>query len=178
MLMTSRHDQSGVTLIELLIGLVLIGILLVMAVPAYQFWIQNVQIRNAAEGVLNGLQLARAEAVRRNALVHLIFTTATGSGWTISTVVGGTEIQARSATEGSESATVTITPALANTITFNGMGWLATNNNGSPWITRIDVTSATVVGTEIRALRVIVGTGGVMKMCDPAVAAGDPRACP
>ncbi|MGH8693968.1 MAG: pilus assembly FimT family protein, partial [Burkholderiales bacterium] len=50
MLMTSRHDQSGVTLIELLIGLALIGILLVMAVPAYQFWIQNVQIRNAAEG--------------------------------------------------------------------------------------------------------------------------------
>ncbi|MGH8766587.1 MAG: GspH/FimT family pseudopilin [Burkholderiales bacterium] len=175
MLMTSRHDQSGVTLIELLIGLALIGILLVMAVPAYQFWIQNVQIRNAAEGVLNGLQLARAEAVRRNALVQLIF--GAGSGWTMSTVVGGTEIQARSANEGSESATVTITPAGADRITFNGMGWLANNNNGSPTITRFDV-AGTMVGTEIRVLRVTVGAGGVMKMCDPAVAAGDPRACP
>jgi type IV fimbrial biogenesis protein FimT len=170
------HQPRGFSLIELLIGLALIGILLVMAVPAYQFWIQNVQIRNAAEGVLNGLQLARAEAVRRNALVQLIFTTATGSGWTISTVVGGTEIQARSANEGSESALVTITPLGADRITFNGMGWLATNNNGSPTITRIDVAS-TMVGTEIRALRVTVGAGGVMKMCDPAVAAGDPRAC-
>jgi len=170
------HQSRGFSLIELLIGLALIGILSVMAVPAYQFWIQNVQIRNAAEGVLNGLQLARAEAVRRNALVQLIFTTATGSGWTISTVVGGTEIQARSANEGSESALVTITPLGADRITFNGMGWLATNNNGSPTITRIDVAS-TLVGTEIRALRVTVGAGGVMKMCDPAVAAGDPRAC-
>jgi type IV fimbrial biogenesis protein FimT len=170
------HQSRGFSLIELLIGLALIGILSVMAVPAYQFWIKNVQIRNAAEGVLNGLQLARAEAVRRNALVQLIFTTATGSGWTISTVVGGTEIQARSANEGSESALVTITPLGADRITFNGMGWLATNNNGSPTITRIDVAS-TMVGTEIRALRVTVGAGGVMKMCDPAVAAGDPRAC-
>jgi type IV fimbrial biogenesis protein FimT len=71
---------------------------------------------------------------------------------------------------------VTITPLGADRITFNGMGWLATNNNGSPTITRIDVAS-TMVGTEIRALRVTVGAGGVMKMCDPAVAAGDPRAC-
>jgi type IV fimbrial biogenesis protein FimT len=170
------HQSRGFSLIELLIGLALIGILSVMAVPAYQFWIKNVQIRNAAEGVLNGLQLARAEAVRRNALVQLIFATATGSGWTISTVVGGTEIQARSANEGSESALVTITPLGADRITFNGMGWLATNNNGSPTITRIDVAS-TMVGTEIRALRVTVGAGGVMKMCDPALPVGDPRAC-
>jgi len=176
MLMTSRHDHSGVTLIELLIGLSLIVTLLLLAVPAYQFWIRNVQIRNAAESVLNGFQLARAEAVRRNALVQLIF--GAGSGWTISTVVGGLPIQTRTAGEGSESATVTITPVGADRITFNGMGWLATNNNGSPTITRVDVASATMVGTEIRALRVIVGTGGVMKMCDPAVAAGDPRACP
>ncbi len=176
MLMTSRHDHSGVTLIELLIGLSLIVILMLMAVPAYQFWIRNVQIRNAAEGVLNGLQLARAEAVRRNALIEIVFA---GSGWTISTVVGVPEIiQARSANEGSETATVTMTPAGADRITFNGMGWLRANNgNGSLPITRFDVAS-TMVGTEIRVLRVVVGTGGIMKMCDPAVAAGDPRACP
>jgi type IV fimbrial biogenesis protein FimT len=175
MLISSRHDHSGMTLIELLISFSLLVILMLMAVPAYQFWIRNVQIRNAAESVLNGFQLARAEAVRRNALVQLIF--GAGSGWTISTVVGGTEIQARSTAEGSESATVTILPAGADRITFNGMGWLATNNNGSLTITQVDVAS-TMVGTEIRALRVIVGTGGIMKMCDPAVAAGDPRACP
>jgi len=174
-MLSNRHKKRGFSLIELLIGFALIGILTVMAVPAYQFWIQNVRIRNAAEGVLNGLQLARAEAIRRNALVHLIFET--GSGWTISTIVTGTEIQTRSESEGSESAAVTITPAGADRITFNGMGWLATNDDGSPSITQIDVTSATVVGTEIRPLRVTVGAGGVMKMCDPAVAAGDPRAC-
>jgi len=167
--------QRGFSLIELAIGLLLISIVTVLAAPAFNVWIQNARIRNAAEGILNGLQLARAEAVRRNASVQLIFDT--GAAWSVSTVATGTEIQKRVTTADSSTAFVAITPNGADRVTFNGMGWLAANDDGSPVITQVDVTSALLSGDEIRPLRVTVGAGGIMKMCDPALAAGDPRAC-
>ena len=170
-----RTSQQGLTLIEIMIGLVLLAILTTLAVPAYQTWIHNSQIRNAAEGILNGLQLARGEALQRNTPVELVmgFT----SGWTVRTVNTGTVVQTRAGREGSQSAAVTITPDTADRVTFNGMGWVTPNNDGSPAISRIDVNSAVVVSEEIRPLRVVIGTGGAVKMCDPAVAADDPRRC-
>lgn len=171
----TRARQQGLTLIEIMIGLVLLAVLTTLAVPAYQTWIHNAQIRNAAEGILNGLQLARGEALQRNTPVRLImgFT----SGWRIETVNTSTLIQSRPDGEGGQAVTVAITPDVADRVTFNGMGWVMANNDGSPTITRIDVTSSVVVGEEIRPLRVVIGTGGAVKMCDPAVAAGDPRGC-
>jgi type IV fimbrial biogenesis protein FimT len=175
--MLSLRPHRGFTLIELLIAFALIGILTVIAVPAFQHWIQNTQIRNGAEGILNGMQLARAEAVRRNVNVQLVMTT--GSGWTIATAAAPTAIlQSRVADEGSSSASVTISPGGATTITFNGLGTITGNADGSASITSIDVASATLSGTEIRPLRVVISTGGPPKMCDPAVASSDPRACP
>lgn len=171
----TRTSQHGLTLIEIMIGLVLLAVLTTLAVPAYQTWIHNAQIRNAAEGILNGLQLARGEALQRNTPVELIM--GATSGWTVQTVNTGTVIQTRAGREGSEAATVSITPGFADRVTFNGMGWVTPNNDGSPTIARIDVTSSVVAGEEIRPLRVVIGTGGAVKMCDPAVPAGDPRGC-
>ena len=62
-----RHSQHGVTLIELMIAVVLMGILLMLAAPGYSTWIQNQQIRAGAESILNGIQLARSTAVNNNA---------------------------------------------------------------------------------------------------------------
>ncbi len=175
--MLSLRKHRGFTLIELLIAFGLLGILTMIAVPAFQHWIQNTQIRNGAEGIMNGLQIARAEAIRRNTIVQLVMTT--GTGWTIATAAAPTIIlQSRVAEEGSSNAAITIAPAAADSISFNGMGWIAANTDTSATITSINVTSATAVGTETRPLRVIVTTGGSPKMCDPAVTAGDPRACP
>lgn len=174
-----HHNQQGFTIIEIAIALALIALLTSLAVPAFQTWVHNAQIRNAAEGILNGLQLARAEALRRNTPVELRL--GTDSGWTITAVASGEEIQSRSASEGSSGAKVTITPDDADRVTFNGMGWLANNNDGSPAITEIDVDSAVLAGEpEIRALRVVISSGGAMKMCDPSpkLDEKDPRACP
>ncbi len=54
------------SLVELAVGLAIIGTLLALAAPGYSAWIQNTKIRGTAEAILNGLQLARTEAVRRN----------------------------------------------------------------------------------------------------------------
>jgi type IV fimbrial biogenesis protein FimT len=174
-MLSMRHTQRGLTLIEVGISLLLISILTVIAVPTFQFWVQNSQIRNAAEGMLNGMQLARAEAVRRNTLVQVVL--GTDSSWTVTTAVAGTPIQQRDSKEGSANARIAVLPAGADRVTFNGMGWVTSNSDGSSPIAQIDVTSATMAGTEIRALRLIISTGGLLKMCDPVVTAGDPRAC-
>ncbi len=172
----TRTSQQGLTLIEIMIGLVLLAILGTLAVPAYQSYVQNAQIRNGTEGILNGMQLARAEALSRNTIIELALNT--DSSWVISNPLTGEEFQRRDRSDGSRNVNATIFPVGADRITFNGMGWIAGNNDASPSITRIDVTSATSVDPELRPLRIVVGTGGAMKMCDPAVAAGDPRACP
>lgn len=64
------QGQHGATLIELIIGLVIVGMLFLLGAPSIASWIQNSKIRTAAEGMQSGLQLARAEAVRRNTLVR------------------------------------------------------------------------------------------------------------
>lgn len=62
--------QAGMSLIELMIGIAVFGILLALGVPTFARWTQNSQIRNSAEAIHNGLMLARAEAVRRNTTVR------------------------------------------------------------------------------------------------------------
>lgn len=172
--MLSVRMQRGFTIIELMIGIGLMALLSMMAVPAFQHWIANMNIRNAAEGALNGLQLARAEAVRRNVPVQLTMTG--GSTWVIETAMSGDKIQER-AEEGSDTAEVALTPVGANRVTFNGMGWVINNLNGTASLTFVDVKSATLPGPETRPLRVFVTKAGATKMCDPAVSAPDPRAC-
>ncbi|MBK7423660.1 MAG: GspH/FimT family pseudopilin [Propionivibrio sp.] len=57
-------------MIELLIGVAVLGILLALGASSFRVWIGNMRIRTTAEAIQNGLQLARGEAVRRNALVR------------------------------------------------------------------------------------------------------------
>jgi type IV fimbrial biogenesis protein FimT len=63
-------SQRGFTIVEVLISLVVLGVLLALGTPGFVEWLQNQQIRAAAEATLNGLQVARGEAVRRNTPVR------------------------------------------------------------------------------------------------------------
>ncbi|HEX6267538.1 MAG TPA: GspH/FimT family pseudopilin, partial [Burkholderiales bacterium] len=65
-----KRVQDGVTLIELMIGLVLVALLLFLGLPNFSIFLQNTQIRNAAQTTLAGIDLARAEAIRRNSAVR------------------------------------------------------------------------------------------------------------
>ena len=180
--MLSPSSQKGVSLIELIIGIAIVGVLMAVGLPSYSAWIQNTKIRTATESMLNGMQLARAEAVRRNANVQLVFGTQTG--WTISVPATSEQIQARSANEGSSNVTVTMTPAAARTITFNSLGRvvLPFNADGSAPIRQVDVSVPTSVlaASAARELRMVIGAGGNLRMCDPdaGVSASDPRKCP
>jgi type IV fimbrial biogenesis protein FimT len=67
------RSQSGMTLIELAITLVVFALLIAMGAPSFVTWIRNTETRNAAESIMAGLHKAREEAVRRNDIVYFSF---------------------------------------------------------------------------------------------------------
>jgi type IV fimbrial biogenesis protein FimT len=166
---------AGFTLIELMVAITILAILLLIALPNFAVWMQNTQIRTAGEAVLNGMQLARAEAIRRNVNVELRMDVS--SGWTARVPGTGEVIQSRLAGEGSAAAAVTITPVGATKITFNGFGSIATNDDGTPAITEIKVDSPSIAAADSRELCVLVRAGGTVRMCDPQVVVTDTRSC-
>lgn len=62
----ARQTVRGLTLIEMLVTVTVLGLLLLAVAPSAAEWMRSTQVRNAAESITNGLQKARAEAVRRN----------------------------------------------------------------------------------------------------------------
>lgn len=170
-----KSRPLGFSLIELLIGIVIMAILLSLAMPSFQAWLQNTQIRNAAESVQNGLQRARAEAVGRNTDVEFVL--GAGSSWVVR-VAGGADIESRSSGEGSKDVIVTITPAGATTLTFNNFGGVkAANADASAPFTQVDLDSPVLSAADSQELRITIGMGGNVRMCDPNASAPSPRAC-
>jgi type IV fimbrial biogenesis protein FimT len=174
-LLTAMKSSAGFTLIELMIAITILAIMLFIALPNFAIWMQNTQIRTAGEAVLNGMQLARAEAIRRNVNVELRMDAS--SGWTARVVDTLEVIQSRLAGEGSAAALVTITPAGARTVTFNSFGSVATNLDGTATVTEIKIDSAQIAAADSRELCILVRAGGNVRMCDPQVAVTDTRSC-
>lgn len=177
----SIAGARGFTLIELMIGIVIMALVTALAMPSYRTWIQNTRIRNTAEAILNGLQVARMEAVRRNAPVQLVL--GTGSAWTVGcatvTATCPATIQSRSSGEGS-SAAITVTPSAGGTFIFDQFGRRTTPAVGAGTATLdVDVDPSILSAAQSRQLRVTVDVGGNTRMCDPdtGVATTDPRHC-
>lgn len=174
-----RVRQRGFSLIELMVTVTLLSILMLLAFPAFSEWIQNSRIRTAAEAVQNGLQLARAEAVKRNARVEFALT-GTTSGWTVRSPPGGTAIQQRASNQGSANVVTTTGPAGATKVIFDGLGRANTTNADGTGILRtinLDVPVAVLAAARSRDLRITIGVDGAIRMCDPNVADTDPRKC-
>ncbi len=108
------RDSQGFSLVELLVVMAVLALLLAMGLPNFQTWLRNVQIRNAAESLQNGLQFARMEALRRNERVSFWMVATTDpkvlddscarSGSGLSWVVGRDDPAAACAAAASESA--------------------------------------------------------------------------
>lgn len=195
-MLNSRINQfaGGFSLVELMVTIVVLAIAIAIAVPNFSTMIQNTRIRTAAESVQNGIQTARAEAVKRNAMIR--FELAANSRWEVKcvTVVGDLDgdgeddcpavIQERTAGEGSASSiVVTADPAAATELVFNGLGRLTSLAGGvaPPNLVsiNIDIDPTILPPEQSRNLRILVGIGGNTRMCDPdsTIPGTDPRAC-
>ncbi len=176
---TRRRVTAGFSLIELMIAIAVLGAMLAMGVPAFFNWLQNSQTRTAAEALRNGLQIARAEAVRLNRNVRFQLTDSSETGWRVNPLDDPDRdppIGARVHGDGSPNVALRVTPAGATDVTFNSFGQVI----NADAVTQMDVSNPMITSTdEQRALRVFITTGGTAKMCDPKVLiVGDPKACP
>jgi type IV fimbrial biogenesis protein FimT len=166
------------TLLEIMIGLTILGVLISMGLPSYTVWIQNSKIRNAAESVQNGLQLARSEALRLNTDVQFIF--GTDSDWNVRVAASAATVQSRSRGQGSTGVTVARVPAGATMVTFNSLGRTVPNAGGTNSFSQVDfdVPSTVLPPESTRDLRITVSSGGRIRMCDPNVSnTSDTRSC-
>ena len=197
-----KRYRRGFSLIELLVGVAILGILLALSASSFRTWIGNMRIRTTAESILNGLQLARGEAVRRNALIRFQLVdnltagcalSTTASNWIVNmdpdnpagrcdaafldeSIPAAANLAPRilQRRTAAEGSRNVLVAANQSFLIFNGLGRV-TN------AATIDVGPVAAVGNcpPFRCLRVTVSVGGQIRMCDPAYPAGgtDPQRC-
>jgi len=192
--------HRGFSMIEVVVTIAIFGILLATAAPGIGDWIRNAKIRNTAESIQNGLQLARNAAMGRNRPVSLYLVSDLTNSCTLSNTSGtwvvsvsspvgkcaaspsltvAPQIVAKGAASDGGSATVLATTqpnisTAATTTTFNGLGMLA-QTSASTAARAFQVSSA---GGTSYVRRVEVSFGGVSRLCDPAITTdGDARKC-
>jgi type IV fimbrial biogenesis protein FimT len=184
-------NSRGLTLIELIVGLVVLAVLISFGAGGFTTWVRNAGIRTQAESVLAGLQLARTEALTGNAVTRFQLVDALDNGcaldvngphWVVSrddaTALCG-ETPSATATprivqihNGEEAAGKrTAIDAPDNLFTFNGLGRLTYPVGDAV----IDIQGAEGVGDcypngkQLRCMRIEITRGGGIRLCDPAL---------
>ena len=205
--MRPRHSPRvrGFTLIELMVTIAVFALILFAALPSLGTWMDNTRIRNVAGSLQDGIQRARAEAIRRNQaisfwLVGIDKPSVLSNDCTLSNVSGSWVVSVNSPiAHCADAPSTTSSPmlvtgrpvgdaggAVAVTAVQSGSTTAATTvtfdgfgriaNSGA--IGQIDITG-TASGVNYRNLRVVLTPGGQVRMCDPdpGVASTDPRKC-
>ena len=179
-----KSPQRGFSLIELMVVVGIAGILLALGAPRFAQYLRNVKLRTAAEVFMTGVQLARTEAVRINAPVEFLLTTAdplpanvgtaaasaSGTNWMVRTADLVTFFDGKSGTEGSGRSSGQ-TPSVK------------INDTTAPASTDPDAPPATPVGSIVfNGLgRTVLTSEAVFKFNDPeagtCATAGGPVRC-
>ncbi len=186
--------SSGFTLIEVMVGVSIVGILLALGLPSLNAYMANSKIRASASTFNAGVQFARAEAIRLNGGVELVLTnddpvaanvdsavpSTTGKNWLVRALNPAaatfTLLEGKAAANGSTAVTLT---GSSNKIGFDGLGASVPAGTTATFVFSNPSGGACATASgPMRCLQVEVTAGGQVRLCDPAVAtAGDARKC-
>lgn len=155
-------QNKGFTLVELLITLTIAALLLAIAAPAFSGWTNKQRLRTAGYDLLNDLQMARNEAVKRATRVTL--NNGDGdwqSGWEI--FVDNNENGNRDSGE----PLLLSRPAYADALTISGttavsqhIGYVASGETRQPGGGLLMGTLTLCASHTDKALEVVISRGG------------------
>lgn len=205
-MLTPVRRIGGFTLMELMIGLTIVGVLLAIGAPSFATWLQASKLASASQTYLAGVQTARTEAIRRNVPVQFVLTDTPvdtadlanalvaapgGRNWVVRAASGAqfVLVESRSAAESGFQSNAgtsiqvagTASPTVFDgTITFNGFGGTIDNS-----VVELDVSNpgggncaASSPSGPMRCQRIQVRGGGQVRLCDPAASGvADTRSC-
>lgn len=189
--------RGGFTLVEIMVALAIIAMVMALAAPSMLTWIQNTQLRNAAESILGGIKQARYEAVNRNTTVAFELQDPNSTQWhvclydvtTNTCKAAAPDLHAGGPSDGSPNARAGIetvftdfnTPLdpginLPALVAFDSFGRVAPSSPTN--IVRVDVRNPVLAAADERRMSIFIGVGGGVRMCDPLLPlATNPQGC-
>ena len=186
---------GAMSLVEMLITLSVTAIVFSIGMPSLANWMHASDVRSSASDLVAALQGARAEALARNQEVRISVGDAQGHAvWTAGcvTITASCPPQLRQvatppgnrarwgASTGAAASTLskplTAGMGLPAQVTFNAMGAAPAISSGGE-INRIDVTHAADGTAAVRRLVILLSANGMVRLCDPLIAAGGAMSC-
>jgi type IV fimbrial biogenesis protein FimT len=197
--------QRGVTFVEIVVVVAIFGVAILSVLPDVSVSMGNARVRAASESLLSGLQRARVEALRRNERVTFFLMaagpaapldngcarSAAGLSWVVSAIdpTGAcaadpsdtTDPRIKIKADGSHLADNVTLAAVdrtgttsASAITFDSSGRITDADS----IRYINLSHSSG-NADMRRLRIEVTMGGVIRLCEPDIAASstDARRC-
>ncbi len=189
----NRDLQRGFSIIELSVAMTIAGVLLALGAPAMSGYLQNARLGTAAQSIYGGLQMARAEAVKRNQQVEFVLTNSalestsadavsldvTGRNWVVRQRASASAVYAlvEQKAAGQDLGGVAVA-ADAPAVVFNSLGGTVAGGPTTIVLTN-PVLGACAPGGPVRCWNVVVAPGGQVRLCNPdaSLAAGDTRRC-
>lgn len=187
----TRHHQAGVTLIEMAVAMVILGILAGLALPSFSSYLAGTKVRAVADNLQSGLQTARMEALKRNNTTAFLLLGDTGNDWMVNlSEAASTNWQTTTANASAcaGGSTVTATYQIQKSCGENGGVTVFANFSPSNYVTftpqgrasaavanpQIDLCAANT--TSKYSIRIF--SGGQLKICDRSITSStDMRHC-
>jgi type IV fimbrial biogenesis protein FimT len=182
------------SLVEVLVAIGIIALVIGLGAPTALTWIQNLQIRNAGEAILNGLQTARLEALRRNTTVAFEVTDPNSTAWHVcvfdlTTLACAVPDIATGDPGGQANARVGVQTQFTNfnepldagsnvpsLVAFDPFGRVSPQSPTN--IARLDVRNPTLTQNDERRMSIAISVAGQVRMCDPQLSKSvNPQGC-